>query len=74
MYRADVDLWISVTDGRLEWQCGGESPEKRQLEMWTKHMDDGRLLWLFTPQCHHKRRWILGPFTLVQTTRLRRTS
>ena len=26
----------------------------KKLEIWTKHIDDGRLLRLFTPQCHKK--------------------
>lgn len=54
----DWDSWSGTVKG--------QSPGKGQLEIWTKHTDDGRLLWLFTPQYHHKTRQILGPFILLQ--------
>lgn len=60
-----------VNDEQLEQHNEGVSPKKGQLDIWTKHMDDGRLLCLFTPRRHHKKTLNSGSRYYGLNTRLR---
>lgn len=56
------------------WSDSVKVLKRDELEMWTKHVDDGRLLWLFTPQSHRKNvsvylllsKYATEPLTLAQ--------
>lgn len=62
-------IHLHWTNKPMMWQ--DEGPGEEWQEIWTKHVEDGRLLWLFTPQSQHKRTQFTVCFYSHYTTEAR---